>query len=499
MSQFILAIDQGTTSSRAMIFDQLGVAKAKHQIETNTFFPQLGWVEQNPEEIFDSTLTCCIKTIQKAGLSAENIAAIGITNQRETTVLWDSKTGVAVYPAIIWQDRRTHDLCQSLKPSEDMVCSKTGLLLDPYFSASKIAWVLENVANVRDLAEKNQLLFGTIDCYLLWRLSNGKVHVCDISNASRTLLFNIHEERWDEDLLKLFNIPFNILPQVYENPANFGATDPKFFGKSIPITAMAGDQQAAMVGQTCFNSGMAKCTYGTGAFLMLNTGSSPTLSKSKLLTTIAYKIRNRTCYAMEGSIFSAGSSLQWLRDNLSFFNSNDDIEKLVNSVPDSQGISIIPAFTGLGAPHWNPEARAAILGLTRDSKPAHIVRAALEAVAFQTLDLIQAMLKDANIDLQLLRVDGGMTQNQWLMQFLANILQIPIQKPQVLETTALGVAYLAGLQAGIFDSLEEIEKLWKIEQSFVPKIDMNFRDELYSRWTEVLSIFCLHSSYSYTL
>jgi glycerol kinase len=491
MNQFILAIDQGTTSSRAMIFDQLGLVKAKHQIETKTFFPQSGWVEQNPEEIFNSTLACCIKALQKAKLNAENIAAIGITNQRETTVLWDSKSGAPVYPAIIWQDRRTHALCQKLKPFEEMVCSKTGLLLDPYFSASKIAWILENVANVRELAEKNQLLFGTIDCYLLWRFSHGKVHACDISNASRTLLFNIYEQKWDEDLLKLFNIPFNILPQVYENTANYGMTDQKYFGKAIPITAMAGDQQAALIGQACFNSGMAKCTYGTGAFLMLNTGTSPTLSKSKLLTTIAYKIRNRTCYALEGSIFSAGSSLQWLRDDLNFFNTNDQIEKLVHSVPDSQGISLIPAFTGLGAPHWNPEARAAIFGLTRDSKPAHIVRAALEAVAFQTLDLIQVMLREANIGLQVLRVDGGMTQNQWLMQFLANILQISIQKPQVLETTALGVAYLAGLQVGLFESLEEIEKLWRVEQSFAPEIDLKVRDDLYLKWTEVLNRFFL--------
>jgi glycerol kinase len=489
MAIFLLAIDQGTTNTRAMVFDQKAKPISKHQEELTSYFPQPGWVEQDPKEIWQTTLTCIREAISKAKLTFTDIAAIGITNQRETTVLWDRQTGEPIYHAIVWQDRRTAELCQSLATteSEAMIQAKTGLLLDPYFSASKISWLLNNVPGAQAKAQQGKLAFGTMDSYLLWNLTQGTQHATDITNASRTLLFNIHTQQWDDELLNFFHIPHNLLPQVFENKNLFGKTHLQLFGVEIPITAMAGDQQAALIGQACVQAGMLKATYGTGAFLMLNTGEKAVCSKNRLLTTIAYKLDGKTTYGLEGSIFSAGSTIQWLRDKLGVIKQVSDAEKIAARLPNNEGVYFIPAFTGLGAPYWNPTARATITGLTRDSSAGHIVRAALEAVAYQTRDLLEAMINDGDLTLFELRVDGGMVLNNWLMQFISDILHLPIARATVNETTALGAAFLAGLQLGLFDSLEQITALWQCNRKFEPVISQTEANASYGSWAKILA------------
>jgi glycerol kinase len=489
MSKFLLSIDQGTTSTRAIVFNDAGQPVSWHQLELQQYFPNPGWVEHDAEEIWQATVACCQQALQNAGLSAKDIEAIGITNQRETTVIWDRTTGVPIHRAIVWQDRRTTDFCQALFDAghEPEVQYNTGLLLDPYFSASKITWLLDHVPGARAQAEKGSLAFGTIDSFLLWRLTHGARHATDVTNASRTQLFNIHTLQWDDSLLRLFNVPSSLLPEVLDNTADFGATHPSLFGHAIPIAAMAGDQQAALIGQACFQPGMVKSTYGTGAFLIVNTGVDAVISKNRLLTTIGYRIRGVTHYAIEGSIFSSGSTVQWLRDKLRLIENADQTESLAASLPDNGGVYLIPAFTGLGAPYWKPGARASIEGLTRDSQPAHIVRAALEAVAYQTRDLLNAVLADSPMTLGAIRVDGGMVVNNWLMQFLADMLHLPVERPGIKETTALGVAFLAGLQVGVFKSLEEISELWRCERRFEPEMDAEVSQGLYQSWQQTIN------------
>ena len=427
MARYILAIDQGTTHSRAIIFDQSGQLIQQHQIEITQYYPHDAWVEHDPDEIWRTTVTSCKKAMQDASLKANDILAIGIANQRETTIIWNRKTGQPISHAIVWQDRRTASFCNQLKANSEisaMVAEKTGLLIDPYFSASKIRWLLENIPSARKAAEHGELAFGTVDCYLLWKLTNGKSHFTDASNASRTLLFNIHTQAWDNALLTLFDIPASLLPEVRDNATQFGTTNPELFGQAIAITGMVGDQQAATIGQACFQAGMIKSTYGTGGFLLLNTGDQCIASQNNLLSTIAYRFDGETTYALEGSIFSAGATIKWLRDKLHFIQSANEAEALARSVDSTGGVYLVPAFTGLGAPYWDPNARGTLVGLTRDTQIAHIVRAALEAVCYQTHDLMQAMMQDTEVRLERLRVDGGMASNDWLLQFLANTLDV---------------------------------------------------------------------------
>lgn len=481
---YLLAIDQGTTNSRAIVFHRSGQLKAAHELPLKQFYPHDGWVEQNPDEMFDHTITCCREAIKKAGLTPQDIAAIGLTNQRETTIVWEKKTGRAIYPAIVWQDRRTAKQCTQLAETitPTFLQAKTGLLLDPYFSATKIAWILDNIPFARERALKGELLFGTVDTYLLWRLTHGKVHATDASNASRTLLFNIHQQCWDADLLKTFNIPEIMLPTVLDNTADFGTTN--HFDTPLPILGMAGDQQAATIGQACFHPGMVKSTYGTGCFMLLNTGDRVLTSQHKLLSTVAYRINGKVTYGLEGSIFSAGVTIKWFKESLQLIETAAQSETLALSVPDTAGVYLVPAFTGLGAPHWDPAARGALLGLTRNTQRAHIVRAGLEAVAYQTRDLLNVMSQDAGSPITSLRVDGGMTPNNWLMQFLADILSISVTRPQCVETTALGAAYLAGLQAGLYSSLTDIEKCWQSDALFRPSMNKNLSQALYQGWQQ---------------
>ncbi len=476
----ILALDQGTTSSRAILFSTEVREIASSQKELTLFYPQKGWVEQDAEEIWQDVLVCAKEVY------ADSIAAIGITNQRETTIIWDRKTGKPVYNAIVWQDRRTADYCAKLKEDrfEEIISAKTGLLLDPYFSASKINWILDNVEGVRTRAEKGELAFGTVDSWLLWNLTGGKVHATDITNASRTMLFNINTHEWDDELFEIFKIPASLMPEVKDNVAEFGVTD--LFGKTIAVLGMAGDQQAATIGQACFEPGMIKSTYGTGCFALMNIGPEFKLSKNRLLTTIAYKINGELAYAIEGSIFVAGAAVQWLRDNVNFFSDAAESEGLALSVPDSNGVYFIPAFTGLGAPYWEPHARAAIFGLTRESTKAHITRAALEAQGYQTFDLMDAMEKDSGYKAEILRVDGGLTANSFVCQFLADMLACPVEVPENLETTALGAAYLAGLGAGIFNGLGDIKDKWHRDRVYRPEIDKSLRDRNYNEWRDYI-------------
>lgn len=489
MPKYLLAIDQGTTSSRAFIISEQASCISYHQISSQQYFPQEGWVEHNPNEIWQATLSCCRNAIEKAGLTYADISAIGIANQRETTLVWDKSTGEPIYPAIVWQDRRTAPLCNALKNAGDEkeIQSKTGLLLDPYFSATKIAWLLEKIPHARSRAEKGELAFGTMDSFLLWHLTSGLRHTTDITNASRTLLFNIHTLQWDDDLLRLFKIPKAMLPSVEGNCTHFGSTDPHLFGGEIPIMAMVGDQQAAMIGQACFSPGMAKVTYGTGAFLMLNTGIEPTLSQNRLLTTIAYQYQNKTTYALEGSIFAAGSIIQWLRDQLGIIQNAAESEELAIRAQNNGGIHFMPALAGLGAPYWNTQVRGAILGLTHKSDRSHIVRAALEAVAYQTHDLVKAMHNDSALHFSEMRVDGGMSGNNWLMQFLSDILQIPVERSFFIETTALGAAFLAGLSIGVFSSLQKIEQLFCCDKRFEPMISSSASNDLYNAWEKAVA------------
>lgn len=482
---YLLAIDQGTTSTRAMLFDRAGRVLGNAQRELPQIFPADGWVEHDPMQIWEDTVTVVTDALNTVGIAASEVTACGITNQRETTVLWDRKTGQPLANAIVWQDRRTAAACEQLKRREKMVNNRTGLLMDPYFSATKLAWLLDHIPGARKRAAKGELAFGTIDSWLLFKLTGGKAHATDASNAARTLLFNIHQQAWDPALLKLFNIPASVLPEVRDNAADFGHTSAALFGAPIAITAMVGDQQAATVGQACFKRGMLKSTYGTGCFLMLNIGSQPVASKSRLLTTVAYRINGKTTYALEGSIFVAGAAVQWLRDAVKLISNASECEAHALQVENTGGVYLVPAFTGLGAPYWDPGARGAILGLTRDSGIHHIVRAALESVCYQTRDLLTAMHKDA-VKPRELRVDGGMVVNDWLVQFLADVLQVQVERPAVVETTALGAAYLAGLQAGVYQSLNEISQLWESAQRFTPKMKKAQAQQMYTGWLKAV-------------
>ncbi len=485
----ILAIDQGTTSSRAIIFDRdfeiVGVA----QKEFKQYFPQSGWVEHNPEDIWNTTLSTCRQALDKAGISPADIAAAGITNQRETTVIWDRQTSAPIHRAIVWQDRRTADFCSSLEEAGHgpMITAKTGLLLDAYFSATKIAWLLDHVDGARAKAEAGKLAFGTIDTFLLWRLTGGKVHATDATNASRTMLYNIHDNCWDEELLELLGIPPSLLPEVKDSSADFGSTDAPLLGGSIALRGAAGDQQAALVGQACFKSGMIKSTYGTGCFVVLNTGAEAVVSKNRLLTTIGYRLNGQTTYALEGSIFVAGAAVQWMRDAMGLIEAANQTGKLAAKADISQDVYLVPAFTGLGAPHWDPDARGAIFGITRATGPAELSRAALESVCYQTRDLLEAMRGDwQSMGETILRVDGGMVASNWTMQFLADILNAPVDRPEVLETTALGAAYLAGLYEGIFEAPEIFAKRWRRECRFAPALDEKVRARKYEGWQDAV-------------
>ena len=483
MSTYILAIDQGTTSTRAILFTKQGKIHAIEQQEFEQHFPQDGWVEHNPNDIWQSVSSTCKRVLANNNIEAVDIIGIGVTNQRETTLVWDKETGEVIYNAIVWQDRRTSAYCESIKsPSiEALINDKTGLLLDPYFSATKIHWILENVEGAKEKAGKGQLAFGTVDSFLLWQLTGGKNHRTDATNASRTMIFNIHTQAWDQELLDLFGIPVSMLPEVMDCSADFGKTNTSLFTREIPILAMAGDQQAALFGQACFDEGMAKSTYGTGCFLMLNTGSKALKSKNKLLTTVAYRLNGKPTYAIEGSIFMAGATIQWIRDGLKLINSASETEAIAEDMPLDHGVFLVPAFTGLGAPYWDSNARGAILGLTRDSGINEIVTAALQSVGYQTKDLQKAMESDG-LRPTIIRVDGGMAVNNWLLSFLANILGATVDRPKIIETTALGVAYLAGLQAGIYSSTNELAEMWHCEQRFTAKIDDKQRNTLYEKW-----------------
>jgi glycerol kinase len=468
MEKFILSFDQGTTSSRAIIFDRTGAMISVAQREFTQLYPQPGWVEHNAREIWSTQVSVATEAILKANLRAENIAAIGITNQRETTVVWDKNSGEPIYQAIVWQDRRTADYCNSLKDggADRMIQEKTGLIVDAYFSATKIKWMLENIAGAREKAERGELLFGTIDSWLIWNLTGGKVHVTDVTNASRTMLFNIHTLKWDTELLSLFNIPEAILPEVKSCSEVYGETSGAIFAERIPISGIAGDQQSALFGQMCTQPGMVKNTYGTGCFMLMNIGETPILSKNNLVTTIAWKIKDQVHYALEGSIFIAGAVVQWLRDELKMISNSADIEKLALKVSDNGGVYLVPAFAGLGAPHWNQYARGTMFGITRGTSNAHIARAALESIAYQTMEVLKAMEADSGKTIVELRVDGGGTVNNLLMQFQADVLGVKVVRPEVTEVTAIGAAYLAGLAIGYWDSMEEIQQQWKVNHSF---------------------------------
>ena len=485
MNRHIISIDQGTTSSRAILFDSGGRSVFSSQLEFTQYFPKDGWVEHDLEEIWSTTISVVQDVLKFAEENSKEIAAIGITNQRETTVVWDKATGNPVYNAIVWQDRRTAAYCESLRKQgkEQLVVDKTGLLLDPYFSGTKLNWILENVEGVRSRAEQGELAFGTIDSFLIWRLTGGRSHVTDATNASRTLMFNIHNQSWDAELLELLSIPLSMLPEVLDCAADFGHSDQAVIGAEIPIAGVAGDQQAALIGQACFEPGMIKSTYGTGCFMVLNTGTWALSSKNKLLTTVGYRLDGKTTYALEGSIFVAGAAVQWLRDGIGIIDSAATTESLASSLDSNNGVYIVPAFTGLGAPHWDPDARGAIFGITRDTGPAEFVRATLESICYQTLDLLEAKRRDG-VQATKLRVDGGMVANDWFCGFLADVLNITVERPEFTETTALGAAFLAGLQVGIFNSLDDIKDVWKVDQSFEPTLAEAERKRLVEGWHE---------------
>jgi glycerol kinase len=485
---FVLAIDQGTTSSRAILFrGDISIAASAQQ-EFPQHFPASGWVEHEPEDIWTSTVMVCRDALERAGVAARDIAAIGITNQRETTVVWDRATGQAVHRAIVWQDRRTADVCARLKADghEPAISAKTGLIIDPYFSG---AWILDHVPGARERAERGELLFGTIDCYLLWRLTGGKVHATDATNASRTLMFDIHKGAWEDDLLKLLRVPRSMLPEVKDSSADFGQSTPDLFGGAIAISGIAGDQQAATIGQACFSPGMMKATYGTGCFALLNTGTTPVASSNKLLTTIAYQLKGQRTYALEGSIFVAGSAVQWLRDGLGLIKHAAETGPLADKSDSLQSVYLVPAFVGLGAPYWNPRVRGALFGLTRNTGPAELAHAVLESVCYQTFDLWAAMRADwpdattANV---VLRVDGGMTASDWTMQRLADLLDAPVDRPMIQETTALGAAYLAGLQAGVYPAPEKFADNWRLEHRFRPVMSAATRERKLKGWARAV-------------
>ena len=489
MATYILAIDQGTTSSRAILFNKKLQIVSVDQQEFNQYFPQSGWVEHDCEEIWQTTLSTCQGAMGKVGASAKDIAAIGITNQRETAILWDRKSGKPVHRAIVWQDRRTSSFCRKLE--EDgygpMITAKTGLLIDSYFSATKIRWVLDNVTDAQKMADEGRLCFGTVDSFLLWRLTGGRIHATDATNASRTMLFNIHENCWDSELLRLLNIPISLLPEIKDCAANFGSTDSALFGGEIPVGGIAGDQQAALVGQACFRPGMIKSTYGTGCFVVLNTGGNPVQSKNRLLTTIGYRLNGQTTYALEGSIFVAGAAVQWMRDAMGIIEAANQTGTLARQAEINQDVYLVPAFTGLGAPHWDSEARGAIFGITRATGPAELSKAALESVCYQTKDLLEAMRGDwSGMEETVLRVDGGMVASNYTMQFLADILNAPVDRPVILETTALGAGYLAGYQQGILPAPEEFAEGWMRDTRFSPNLEETIRVRKYAGWQDAI-------------
>ena len=487
--QYILALDQGTSSSRAIVFDRTGKIRSVSQKEFPQYFPKPGWVEHNPMEIWSSQASVIAEAITSIGINGKNIAGIGITNQRETTIVWDARTGEPVYNAIVWQDRRTSEYCDSLKADghTEYIREKTGLIVDAYFSATKVRWILENVPGAREKAEQGHLRFGTVDTWLIWMLTRGEIHVTDMSNASRTMLFNIHSCRWDEDLLKLFGIPASMMPDVRSSSEIYGYTKTTIFAHAVPVAGIAGDQQAALFGQMCTDPGTVKNTYGTGCFLLMNSGEKPIKSANDLLTTVAWNASGRMNYALEGSIFVAGSVVQWLRDGLGVIRSSSDVEALAASVPDNGGVYFVPALTGLGAPYWDQYAKGSLYGITRGTTAAHIARAALEGIAFQTMDIVNAMQKDSGIPIRELKVDGGASRNNLLMQFQADILGIPVIRPAVTETTALGAAYLAGLAVGYWSCLDEVKSQWTAECRFEPSASAEFVAREKEGWAEAVS------------
>lgn len=487
MEKYILSFDAGTTSSRAIVFDHKGKIRSVAQKEFTQIFPQSGWVEHDPHEIWSSQAAVAAEAITKIGINGTNIAGIGITNQRETTIVWDRKTGEPIYNAIVWQDRRTSEYCDELKNEGLLpyIKEKTGLIIDAYFSATKVKWILDNVDGARQKAEKGDLAFGTVDSWLIWQLTRGEVHSTDVTNASRTMLYNIHNLEWDKDLLELFDIPQNMMPKVCSSSEIYGHTKTTIFATKVPIAGIAGDQQAALFGQMCIEPGMVKNTYGTGCFILMNTGDKPVVSKNNLITTIAWQINGKTAYALEGSIFVGGAIVQWLRDGLRIINSSSEVEQLATQVPDNGDVYFVPALTGLGAPYWDQYARGAIVGISRGTTAAHIARAALEGIAYQSMDVINAMILDAGVGLKELRVDGGAAANDLLMQFQADILGEMVIRPQTTETTALGAAYLAGLAVGFWDDIEEVKKQWHVDSKFEPdeKVDMHLAKK---KWSEAV-------------
>ncbi len=486
--KFILALDQGTTSSRAIVFDHNGQIKSVAQKEFTQYFPQPGWVEHNPNEIWSSQASVIAEAISAIDINGLDIAGIGITNQRETTIVWDVDTEEPIYNAIVWQDRRTSEFCDELKAQglTDKIHEKTGLIIDAYFSGTKIKWILDNVPGARKRAEMGKLRFGNVDSWLVWRLTRGEVHVTDVSNASRTMLFNIHDLKWDEELMELLDIPMSMMPEVKSSSEVYGHTKTTIFAHEVPISGIAGDQQAALFGQMCIEPGSIKNTYGTGCFVMLNTGNKPVMSKNNLLTTIAWKIGNQVVYALEGSIYVGGSVVQWLRDGLGFIISSSEIEDLASTVPDSGGVYFVPALTGLAAPYWDQYARGTIVGITRGTTRAHIARAALDGIAFQTYDIAQAMAKDMNASLTELKVDGGASRNNLLMQTQADLLGIKVVRPRITETTALGAAYLAGLAVGFWKNIDDIKNQWQVERDFEPIADSACIEEAKAGWADAI-------------
>ncbi|MDO6601173.1 glycerol kinase [Arenibacter palladensis] len=484
MEKYILALDQGTTSSRSVVFDKKGNIVSVAQKEFTQYFPKPGWVEHDPLEIWSSQVSTAAEATTKQGIYGADIAAIGITNQRETVVVWDRKTGKPVYNAIVWQDKRTSNYCDELKSQgkSKLIREKTGLVIDSYFSGTKVKWILDNVEGARKKAEAGELVMGTIDSWLIWNMTKGELHITDVTNASRTLLFNINTLEWDDELLELFTIPKSMLPQVKQSSELYGNTNPNFFASKIPIAGIAGDQQAALFGQMCTKPGMVKNTYGTGCFMLMNIGEKPIVSENNLLTTVAWTIKGKTHYALEGSIFIAGAVVQWLRDSLKIIKRSEDVEKLAASVDSTEGVYLVPAFAGLGAPYWNQHAKGSIFGLTRGSTDAHIARAALESIAFQTMDVLKAMEADSKISIKELRVDGGATVNNLLMQFQADVLNTSTVRPKVIETTVMGAAYLAGLAVGFWESLEEIQEIWQVDANFDPTTERKEIEQNIKGW-----------------
>lgn len=488
MEKFIMALDQGTTSSRALIFDQKGNIRSMAQKEFQQIFPQPGWVEHDPNEIWSSQVAVAAEAMSKIGINGQNLQAIGITNQRETTIVWDRNSGEPIYNAIVWQDRRTSSLCDELRAKgyTDIIRQKTGLVIDAYFSGTKVKWILDNVPGAREKANRGELVFGTVDTWLVWKLTRGRTHVTDVTNASRTMLFNINTLTWDKDLLDLLQIPESMLPRVASSSEVYDETNTTFFATKVPIAGIAGDQQAALFGQMCTSQGMVKNTYGTGCFILMNTGKKPFLSKNNLITTIAWQVNGDTYYALEGSIFIGGAVVQWLRDGLGIIKSSAEVEELARQVPDNGDLYLVPSFTGMGAPHWDQYARGLMIGISRGTTRAHIARAALESIAFQTMDVLDVMAKDTGINLTELRVDGGASANNLLMQFQSDVLGINVVRPKTIETTAMGAAYLAGLATGYWKNIEEIANLWQLDKTFTPGMPAETLQKMKDKWADAV-------------